>query len=205
MKTHTCPSGAGRVPSERLACAGTEPGARALPASKLPGQGAKPLGFSFNLLLFWHGLFAGSYIVAFVSDDAMGMHIAAGWFVILLGAFRLLVALMAPEKSPWSLPWPNAVLVNAFKRHLNAADPALLQGRNLLIVASGLLVLMGAVLASLSGYLPSDDLHEGIANFSLAIILGHVGLILISQGLKRVKAGASGAPAKPGSSFQVSR
>ncbi|MBF0269090.1 MAG: hypothetical protein HQL44_10915 [Alphaproteobacteria bacterium] len=153
---------------------------------------------SFNLLLFWHGLFAGSYIVAFLTgDDAMGMHIASGWFVIGLGAWRLLIALLAPERSPWSLPWPNAVLIKAFRRQLLDLDPQALQGRNLLIVASGLIVLMGAVLASLSGYLPSDDLHEGFANLSLAFVLGHVALILISQAFKKVKAASSPAPAKP--------
>lgn len=156
------------------------------------------LSLSLNLLLFWHGLFAGSYIVAFATgDDAMGMHIAAGWFVIVLGAFRLLIALIAPERSPWSLPWPNAALVKAFKRHFSKRDPALLQGRNLMIVASGLAVLMVSVLASLSGYLPSDDLHEGIANLSLAFILGHIALILLAQGLKRIKAAPPPAQARP--------
>jgi hypothetical protein len=154
--------------------------------------------FSFNLLLFWHGLFAGSYIVAFLTgDDAMGMHIASGWFVIGLGALRLLVALLAPERSCWTLPWPNAVLVKAFKRQWVERDARIVQGRNLLIVVSGLIVLMGSVLASLSGYLPNDDLHEGIANLSLAFVLGHVALILLAQGLKKIKAGPSPAPASP--------
>ncbi|CAA6603912.1 membrane hypothetical protein [Rhodospirillaceae bacterium LM-1] len=155
-------------------------------------------GLSFNLLLFWHGLFAGSYIVAFLTgDDAMGMHIASGWFVILLGAFRLLAALLVSDKSPWSLPWPNATQIKAFRRQSRDLDPQALQGRNMLLVASGLIVLMGAVLASLSGYLPSDDLHEGIANLSLAFVLGHAALVLISQGMKRVKAAVLPAPAKP--------
>ena len=152
---------------------------------------------SFNLLLFWHGLFAGSYIVAFLTDDALGMHIAAGWFVIGLGAFRLLIALLAPERSCWSLPLPSPVLVKAFKRQWAARDAGIVLERNLFIVASGLIVLMGAVLASLSGYLPGDDLHEGIANLSLAVVLGHVAFILLSQGLKKIKALASPAPAKP--------
>jgi hypothetical protein len=160
---------------------------------------------SLNLLLFWHGLFAGSYIVAFVTgEEAMGMHIAAGWFVIGLGALRLAVALFASDRSCWSLPWPNAVLVNAFKRQWAERDGALFKGRNLLIVASGLVVLVGAVLASLSGYLPGDDLHEGIANFSLVAVLVHAALVSLAQGLKRIKAGAPPVKATPAPSCPVS-
>ncbi|MBF0168867.1 MAG: hypothetical protein HQL45_14685 [Alphaproteobacteria bacterium] len=156
---------------------------------------------SFNLLLFWHGLFAGAYIVAFASgdDDFMGMHIAAGWMLIGLGFIRLLVAVFMPETSPWSLPWPNPALIKAFRRHWEALDAvALFQGRNLMIVMSGLVVLTVSVLASFSGYLPGDDLHEGIANFSLMAVLAHGALILISQGMKKLKATPpSEPPAKP--------
>lgn len=157
-------------------------------------------GASFNLLLFWHGLFAGSYIVAFATgDEAMGAHIAAGWFVIGLGAFRLFAALLAPEKSPWSLPWPNAALFKAFVRNLKEPNASLFAGRNLMIVLSGLAVLMAAVVASLSGYLPSEDAHEAVANLSLAVVLAHAGLILLAQGLKKIRSAPSLAPATPAS------
>lgn len=190
MKTQICPSDAGRVPPERLAPARQEARARALPA-----------WFAINLLLFWHGLFAGSYIVAFASGDAaMGLHIAAGWFVIGLGGLRLLIALAAPEKSPWSLPWPNAALVNAFIRNLKEPGSQMFVGRNLLIVLSGLVLLMAAVLASLSGYLPSEDAHEAIANLSLVFVLVHAGLILLAQGLKKIRSAPSLASTKPPSS-----
>lgn len=156
---------------------------------------------SFNLLLFWHGLFAGSYIVAFATgDEAMGMHIAAGWFVVGLGGLRLLIALAAPEKSPWSLPWPNAALVKAFVRNLKEPDSSLFAGRNLMIVLSGLVVLMAAIVASLSGYLPSEDAHEAIANLSLAFALAHAGLILLAQGLKKIRSAPSPEPARRTSS-----
>ncbi len=155
---------------------------------------------SFTLLLFWHGLFAGTYIVAFITgdDDFMGMHIAAGWMLIGLGFIRLLIATVMPETSPWSLPWPNTALIKSFKRHWGSLDaPALFQGRTLPIVVSGLVVLTVSVLASFSGYLPGDDLHEGVANLSLMAVLAHGALILISQGLKKIRSAPSGAPANP--------
>jgi cytochrome b len=148
-----------------------------------------------NLLFAWHGLLAGSYFVAYATAEmSLRMHEAAGWFVIGLIGLRLLAALFAGQSSPWSLPWPNSALVKAFFNNLAKLDPMAFRGRNPLLILSGLAMLTLALLAALSGLLPWEDPHEGLAEFSLFFLAVHGGLVLIAQGLKAL---AAISPIKP--------
>ena len=62
---------------------------------------------SFDLLLFWHGLFAGSYTIAYLTaEGAPALHQFAGYAAIGLLVLRLLMAIVVAERSPWALPWP---------------------------------------------------------------------------------------------------
>ncbi|MBI4969275.1 MAG: cytochrome b/b6 domain-containing protein [Rhodospirillales bacterium] len=140
----------------------------------------------FNLLMVWHGLFAGSYLVSYATAEfSLGMHLFAGYALLALLFLRLAVALFVAETSPWSLPWPNARLARTFSERLRAFDLAALRGRNPLVILSGLALIVASLLAALSGFLPWEDPHEALASFSLATVGVHVAAVLLTQFIKR--------------------
>lgn len=154
---------------------------------------------SFDLLLLWHGLFAGSYTIAYLTaEGAEGLHRFAGYTVIGLLGLRLLVAAVASERSPWTLPWPTAGMWRVFLRKLSTADVSVLRSRTPLAPLSGLVILVAVVLAGLSG-LTADwwewkDLHEGLAEGSLPVVLIHIAIVSLAPALKRLSDSRSGRP-----------
>ncbi len=151
----------------------------------------------FELLLAWHGLFAGAYTVAYLTAESAespaGLHQFAGYLLIGLLALRLLAAALTPERSPWALPWPQAALWRNFFRKLTAGDGAALRNRTPLAPLSGLVVLGMLVVVGLTGLTAEwwrwEDLHEGPAEASLAVVLIHVAIVSLGPGEPRTGAG----------------
>lgn len=144
----------------------------------------------FEVLLFWHGLFAGAYTIAYLTaDGARGLHQFAGYSALALLAVRLLAAYLAGDRGPWSLPLPRAGMWRAFGRKLASGDTGALLGRTPLAPLSGLVILAVLVLVTLTGLIADwwewDDLHEGIAEGSLAVIVIHIGLVSFGPLLKK--------------------
>lgn len=145
----------------------------------------------FDLLLFWHGLFAGSYTIAYLTaEGAPALHQFAGYTAIGLLALRLLAAAGAAERSPWALPWPKATMWQAFGRKLGSGNLSVFRGRTPLAPLSGLVLLGVLVLVSLSGLAADwwkwEDLHEGIAEGSLTVVLVHIAIVSLGPLLKKL-------------------
>ena len=145
---------------------------------------------SLNLLMVWHGLFAGAYTIAFLTGDlATDLHRFAGYLTAALLALRLAIAIPVAPTSVWALPWPSAILWREFLGRLLDNPIKALAGRWPGLPLSGLAVLVGGVLAVLTGLAAdswhADDLHEGLANLSLVAVSGHIALIALGHALRR--------------------
>lgn len=146
---------------------------------------------SFDLLLFWHGLFAGAYTIAYLTaESAPALHQFAGYTAIGLLALRLLVAVAVAKRSPWALPWPKATMWQTFGRKLGSGDLSVFRSRTPLAPLSGLAILATLVLVSLTGLAADwwrwEDLHEGIAEGSLTVVLVHAAIVSLGPLLKKL-------------------
>lgn len=145
----------------------------------------------FDLLMLWHGLFAGTYTIAYLTaDGAPGLHEFAGYAALALLALRLLAAVIAGTRAPWALPLPRAAMWKNFGRKLADGNFGALRGRTPFAPLSGLVILVSLVLVTLSG-LAADwwewaDLHEGLAEGSLTVVLIHVAIVSFGPLLKKV-------------------
>lgn len=151
----------------------------------------KPRKLSMTALLTWHGLFAGSYVIAYVTaETADGLHVFAGYVALALLAVRLLAASLAPAASVWSLPWASAALWRTFGGKLIRGDLSALRGRTPFAPLSGLVLLGVMTIVTLTGVIAdlwsAEDLHEGIAEGSLAVVLVHVAIVSLGPALRAV-------------------
>lgn len=153
----------------------------------------RPLS-AMDLLLVWHGLFAGSYVIAYLTaEGSEAVHLFSGYAVLGLLGFRLLAASVAGAKSPWGLPWAAAAIWKPFLRKLSAGDLSVLRNRTPLAPLSGLAILVTMILAGLSGLAADfwdwEDLHDGIAEASLAVVLVHAALVSVGPLLRTLGSG----------------
>lgn len=140
--------------------------------------------FQNKLLLLWHGLFSGGFIVAYLSEDAYAMHVFSGYFVLGIVAVRILAGVAAPANSPLALPDPRI---------------ALGKGRNPLVPLFAAAMLASIGLAAVSGWMvdlmPSlEDFHEGASEYTPAVIFVHVGYVLLRNYKKHLMKLAAIAP-----------
>ena len=137
---------------------------------------------AFELLMTWHGLLVGSYTVAYLTaEGATGLHRFAGYSALGLLAVRLLAALVAGARAPWALPLPKASMWKNFLRKFTTDPLAALRGRTPFAPLSGLVIRGTLVLVTLSGLAADwwewEDLHEGLAEGSLTIVLIHIAIV----------------------------
>ncbi len=136
----------------------------------------------FDMLLVWHGLLAGAYSIAYITaEGAPGLHRFAGYSVLGLLTLRLLAAQLAGTRPPWSLPLPKAAHWRGFAGKLARGEVSVLLGRTPLAPLSGLVILATLVLVTLSGVAADawdwEDLHEGLTETSLAVVLTHIAIV----------------------------
>src|SRR3546814_3678244 len=64
---------------------------------------------AFTLLRLWHAVFAGGFLVAYLTadEDTYAMHQFAGYVVLAALALRLAVGLLTPVGHPLRLPRPD--------------------------------------------------------------------------------------------------
>lgn len=149
------------------------------------------LANSFEWLMVWHGLFVGAYTIAYLTaEGAPGLHEFAGYSALSLLAVRLLAALIAGERAPWALPLPKASMWKNFGRKLAAGNFSALRGRTPFAPLSGLVILGALVLVTLSGLAADwwewEDLHGGLAEGSLTLVLIHIAIVSFAPLLKKL-------------------
>jgi hypothetical protein len=140
----------------------------------------------FTLLRLWHASLAGGFVVAYVTgdEDTYRMHVFAGYWVLAALASRLLLAVVSSESGPLRLPRPR----------LSFGKP----GRNPLFAWMAVLLLPVLALGGISGIIAdgipaAEDLHEGLAQAGLWLVIAHAAIIAwIFQG-KRIREMLSGA------------
>lgn len=131
----------------------------------------------YQAIRLWHAALVGGFIVAFLTgdEDTYAMHLFSGWWVVGMVALRLAAAAFAPVGSPLRLIRPNRP-----------------KPMKLAIVAA--LALVGAAAVSgvaADGLAWLEDLHEGIAEFSLWMALAHVAVaVALIKGRKWLRQAA---------------
>ncbi len=144
----------------------------------------RPAKWQIRTLEAWHGLFAGSYLVAFWTwEGTLGLHMMAGYVTMGLLVVRLTAAAVAPPNTPFALPLANPLRITALFK------ATALGRRSPLVLLSGLLVLIIAPLIILTGVLATaggeGELHSVVANLSLLLVIVHVGLVITSRLVKQ--------------------
>jgi len=130
-----------------------------------------------RFLMVWHATFSGGFIIAYVSQDVPAMHLFAGYLVLAAVAARLIAGIFARPKSPLALPNPLAATrlwLEKIKTGGKARNPLLA------VLAAALLISIGlaAVSGALADLIPATkDLHEGLAEFTPAVVAAHVGFV----------------------------
>ncbi|EME71692.1 hypothetical protein H261_02131 [Paramagnetospirillum caucaseum] len=144
--------------------------------------------WEFRLLRLWHAALAGGFLVAYVTadEDTYAMHVFSGYWVVAAILLRLLLALAGSGGGPLALPKPRLTWIRP--------------GRNPLFAWMAVLLLAGMAVAGVSGiaadFIPFvEDLHEGLAEASLWLVLAHAAVIAwIFQG-RRVREMLKGSAA----------
>lgn len=142
--------------------------------------------WEFRLLRLWHAALAGGFLVAYVTadEDTYAMHVFSGYWVVGAVVLRLALALAGSATGPLAIPRPR----------LTWARP----GRNPLFAWMAAILVAGMAVAGVTGIAadviaPLEDLHEGLAEASLWLVLAHAAIIAwIFQG-RRVREMLKGA------------
>jgi cytochrome b561 len=154
-----------------------------------------PARWEFLALRLWHAALAGGFVVAYVTadEDTYSMHVFSGYWVITALVLRLVMALAGSDKGPLRLPRPSLAAI----RDKLAGRP----GRNPLFAWMAGLLLPALALGGLSGVIAdvlpaAEDLHEGLAEAGLWLVLAHAAIIAwIFQG-RRIREYLAGGVAR---------
>lgn len=156
----------------------------------------RPTRLEFKLLMLFHALLAGGFLVAYLTgdEDTYHMHVFAGYAVLAAVSLRLLAALLAPSGSPLRLTRPDA---GALLRRLAGGKA---KGRHPIYAWMAVVVLTGVGLSAVTGAVADwvtavEDLHEGLSEFALWLTLGHAAIILALHGAPRLRNRLRGRPA----------
>ena len=152
----------------------------------------------------FHALFALSFLGAYLSADAerwRAMHISLGYTMAGLLAFRLLYGLVGPRQARLGALWRKlsggADWLRASLHSQGLAQLNWRQGQNLLMalaVASMLALVLPLTLSGYAAYHEWGDrfggelfaeLHEGLGNALLVVVLAHLALLLVLSLLRR--------------------
>lgn len=139
-----------------------------------------------TLLRLWHAVFAGGYLVAYLTadEDTYAMHQFAGYLVLTALVVRLAFGLLAPAGHPLRLPRPS---LHDFRTWLTRR-----RGRNPLFawfaVALFAVIGLAAVSGAAADFLPrAEDLHEAVAESSLWLIFAHIAFVTVMYSGRRIR------------------
>lgn len=147
----------------------------------------RPSQASIGFLMIWHGVFSGGFFVAMLTGKgAYDAHVFAGVVVIFAIGIRLLVGTVFPGTHVLSFPVPDPTTL------IKGAHGV----RRFISHTMGLVMLAMCAAAALTGwYSRTDaDLHGAISYLALALIGGHVVLVILMQGWKRLESAVQAKP-----------
>lgn len=164
------------------------------PGVAAPGRGRRVTDAPMRM---FHALFALSFMGAYLTAESEHwrlLHVTLGYTFGGLLVFRVLYGLLGPRQVRLALLWRRLSSTPAWLRSFtSAAGPNARQGQNLLVAWALLALLVLVLPVVLSGYAVYNDLggeifeelHEGLANALLGVVLVHVSLVLGLSLLRR--------------------
>ncbi|WP_029009335.1 hypothetical protein [Azospirillum halopraeferens] len=151
----------------------------------------KPTPAETALLLTFHALLSGAFIVAHLTgdEDTYGMHVFSGYAVLTVLAVRLGAGLFAPAGTPLALPRPRVRPPGGWLGRVPVGDAAARRERSPLVAWMAAVLLAGLSAAAVSGAVADavvslEKLHEALAEATLPLIIGHIVVVLGLHGLK---------------------
>lgn len=159
-----------------------------------------------------HWLMALSFTGAYLTADGERwrlVHVTLGYTLAALLVGRLLWGLVGPRQARLSVLLRKLQGLPAWLKSLAAPQPAWRQGQNL-VMALAIALILGLILPlTLSGYAVWDEwggewlenVHEFFGNAMLAVVLAHIGLMVLLSLLRRKNQAApmlTGRAAGPG-------
>lgn len=141
---------------------------------------------AFTLLRIWHAVFAGGYLVAYLTadEDTYAMHQFAGYLVLAALAVRLAFGLLTPVGHPLRLPRPSWSDIRTWLGRRRGRNPLFACFAVALLAVIGVAAVSGAI----ADYLPPvEDLHEAVAESSLWLIFAHIAFVTVMYSGRRLK------------------
>jgi cytochrome b len=147
------------------------------------GRRRKATAMEFTILYGWHAIVSGAFIVAYLSGDeeTYGMHQFSGYLLLAALCLRALAALLAPQGSPLRLRRPEFAPLIAWGKTLLARPEPLPRRPLFASIAAALLagLAAAAVTGAIADFVPFiEHVHEGLAEFALWIVLGHIAFVV---------------------------
>jgi hypothetical protein len=141
----------------------------------------RPHRYEFAALRLWHAVLAGGFVVAYVTadEDTYAMHLFAGYLVLAALALRLAVGVLAPESSPLRLARRRKAVFNWMAAVVLAA-----------VAAAGLTGWLADAVPAV------EDLHEGLSQTSLWVVVGHGALVWFLMGGRALMAKLASSSSK---------
>jgi cytochrome b len=146
----------------------------------------------FAFLLLFHATISGSFLVAYLTgdEDTYGLHVVAGYAVLVALALRLLAAVGAAEGSLLRLPRPSPAALGDWLRRLVGGEARARKQRSPIFPFMAATLLIGSALAAASGAVADfivrlEDLHEALGEIALWLVLGHVAIVAVLHLLRR--------------------
>lgn len=144
----------------------------------------------------FHWLLAASFALAYLTGDGEHwrlVHVAMGYTMLGLIGFRLVWGLIGPPQARWSAQARKLRALPDVWRAWLAAKPNWLQSHHVVNTLAIWSVLFLSVVTGGTGYavyaeLGGDwleELHEVAANATLAVVIGHIGLIVVTSLLRK--------------------
>ena len=152
----------------------------AKPKTPRGGKGKKPSAAAIAFLTAWHGIFSGGFFVAMLTGKGYyDAHVFAGVLVMFAIGTRLLVGLMFPKGHVLVFPFP----------HFKSLTQGTAGFRRFVSHVMGLALLLASGVAVLTGWFSKQDvdIHGAISYMAMALVGGHIVLVIVWQGWKKVE------------------
>lgn len=144
----------------------------------------------------FHWLLAASFALAYLTGESEHwrlVHITTGYTMLGLIAFRLVWGVIGPPQARWSAQARKLRALPDVWRAWLAAKPNWLQSHHVANTLAIWSILFLSVITGGTGYAAYAELggewvaelHEVAANATLAVVLGHIGLIVVTSLLRK--------------------
>lgn len=167
-----------------------------------------------------HWLLAICFVGAVITQDSEKyrlLHVTMGYTMFGLVAFRLVWGFIGGKYARFNSIYPRIKKVIEYLKSLFTAEPQAFIGFHAIGFLAAYLLLAVILMVTISGYIVYEelgpdlfeDLHETLGNLLIAIVVIHIGGVVINAGIQKVKLAMSteqtGAAKRVAASIERSR